>query len=185
MSTRPEPVLITAQQFLQIDFGPDLKAELDNGIIRLMAGGTLVHSRIQANVQGILWQALRGSGCHAFGSDLAVNTHDMSVRYPDVGVYCGKDSEIFDNLKSFSDPVMLVEILSPSTASQDTGIKLNEYRSLPSVQTILLIDPKSETVRAIRRNGAANWTDTVHRAGEEIAIPHLNLSLVHAEIFAR
>lgn len=185
MATLPEPVLITAEQFLQIDWGSDIKAELDNGIVRMMGGGTAAHARVQANLQGMLWQALKGSGCHTYGPDMGLRTHDMSVRYPDVSVYCGKDSEIFDSEKAFTDPVVLVEVLSPSTAAIDHGAKLNEYRELPSVQTVLLIDPVVKTVRSITRTGPQNWTDNGHGPAEDVIIPHLSITLAHADIFAR
>ncbi|WP_373487228.1 Uma2 family endonuclease [Blastomonas sp.] len=170
---------------MQIDFGSDIKAELDNGIIRMMAGGTAAHARIQSNLTLALGLALRGSGCRPYGSDMGLQTHEMSVRYPDVSVYCGKDSELFDNVKAFDDPVLLVEVLSPSTATSDAGVKLNEYRAIPSVQTILMIDPVASTVRSITRTGPQNWIDNVHGGGEDIAIPHLKITLSHTDIFAR
>ena len=185
MATLPEPVLINADQFLQMDFGPDIKAELDNGVIRIMAGGTAAHARMQANTMLALGIALRGSGCRAYGPDMGLRIHGMSIRYPDISVYCGKDSEIFDSQKAFTDPVVLVEVLSPSTVALDQGTKLNEYRDLPSVQTILLIDSEASTVRSITRTGPQNWTDNVQGAGEDVIIPHLNLTLAHDEIFAR
>jgi len=185
MATLPEPNLITSAQFLQIDFGPDIKAELDNGIIRMMAGGTAAHARVQSNTMLALGVALRGTGCRPYGSDMAVNTYAMSVRYPDISVYCGKDSEIFDNVKAFDDPVVLIEIISPSTAAHDQGTKLNEYRALPSVHTILLIDPSANAVRSITRTGPKGWTDDVPGANEDIAIPHLGIALSQGEIFAR
>lgn len=185
MATHPEPHLITAEQFLQIDFGSDIKAELDNGIVRMMAGGTAAHARIQMNVQGLLWQALKGSGCFPYGPDMGLRTHDSSVRYPDISVYCGKDGAAFDNAKAFDDPVMLVEVLSPSTSALDQGVKLQEYRWLPSVQTIWLIEPETETVRSVTRTGAQNWTDNLHGPGEDIAVPRLEIAIAHSEIFAR
>lgn len=185
MATYPEPHLITAEQFLQIDFGSDIRAELDNGIVRMMAGGTAAHARIQSNLMLAIGLALRGSGCRAYGPDMGLRTHDKSVRYPDISVYCGKDSAAFDDAKAFDDPVIIVEVLSPSTSSLDQGIKLQEYRWLPSVQTILLIDPDAETVRSVTRTGAHNWTDNLHGPGEDIIIPGLCITVAHAEIFAR
>lgn len=185
MATHAEQHLITAEQFLQIEFGCDLKAELDNGIIRMMAGGTVAHSRIQANVMMALGSLLRGTGCRPFGSDMGLQTNEKSVRYPDVSVYCGKDSPDLDRKKAFDDPVLLVEVLSPLTSALDEGVKLREYRWLSSVQTILLIDPDTETVRAITRIEGQNWTDQMHGPGSAITIPQLEIVLEHADIFAR
>jgi Uma2 family endonuclease len=89
MATDPNQRLLTAEQFLQIDFGPDIKAELDNGIIRVMTGGSRDHVRIQMNLYRYLGVALRGSGCRPYGSDIVIRTYDGSVRYPDLTIDCG------------------------------------------------------------------------------------------------
>lgn len=188
MASAPDKRLLTATEFLEIDFGPDIKAELDNGIIRvirMMAGGTARHSWIQINLGGMLWLGLKGSNCHAFGPDMAVIVNEYSVRYPDLSVYCGKDAVGFDDARAFRDPVLVVEILSPSTAMLDQGAKLEEYRSILSIESILLIDPKTESVRLLSRTGPQSWIDSVHNTGQDIHIPHLNIALPLAEIFAR
>lgn len=188
MATSSQSVLITADQFLQMDFGPDIKAELDNGVIRvirMMAGGSARHSWIQINLAGMFWLGLKGSSCHAYGPDMAVIVDDFSVRYPGLSVYCGKGADSYDNIRAFTDPVLIVEILSPSTAMVDQDAKLEEYKSLASIETILLIDPLAETVRVIGRTGLKSWTDSVLLAGEDIIIPTLNMTLPHSDIFAR
>lgn len=135
MGTDPHYRLLTAEEFLRIDFGPDMKAELDNGIIRMMAGGTRAHSQAQMNLAFALRTALRGSGCQPYGSDMAVRTHDRSVRYPDLTIDCGAPGDRPDDL-TLSDPRVVIEILSPSTRSSDLTVKKDEYRAIPSVDTI-------------------------------------------------
>lgn len=188
MATFPETHLITAEQFLQIDFGPDIKAELDRGVIRvvrMMAGGSYRNSRIQMNLGAVSWTALRGSNCHVHGSDMAILIDDYSVRYPDLSVFCGKQDESFDEVKAFADPVMIVVILSPSTALLDQGLKLDEYRAIQSVMAVLLVDPKAECVRVVLRTGANSWTDSLHGPEETITVPPFNITVPTADIFAR
>ncbi|MES2754523.1 MAG: Uma2 family endonuclease [Pseudomonadota bacterium] len=176
------PRLLTAEEFLQIDFGPDLKAELDNGVIRMMAGGTRAHSVIQANITIALGNQLRGSGCRPFGSDMAVQAHGKSVRYPDVTVDCGGPNDADKDLV-LSDPRLIVEILSPSTREHDLRVKRDEYRAMPGVDTIVFIDPDAETL-AISQRHAAGWAETFFVA-QDIVAPSLNVTIPHAEIFAR
>jgi Uma2 family endonuclease len=90
MATQPDYPLLTAKAFLEIDFG-EKKAELDNGVIRMMAGGTVRHAQVQGNIFGWLRQQLRCTGCRPSGSEMATATatHHFSIRYPDVSVYCG------------------------------------------------------------------------------------------------
>lgn len=80
---------------------------------------------------------------------------------------------------------MIVEILSPSTAMPDQGLKLDEYRTIPSVMAILLVDPKAECIRILLRTGPQSWTDSMHGADEAIAIAPLDITLDAGEIFAR
>lgn len=90
MASQPDYPPLTAEEFLDIDFG-ERKAELDNGVIRMMAGGTARHARVQLNILVSLARRLRGTGCTPYNSDMAARTRDYSIRYPDVTVYCGRD----------------------------------------------------------------------------------------------
>lgn len=146
--------LLTAEEFLRIDFGPDMKAELDNGIIRMMAGGTRDHARIQANLTIVLGNALRGSGCRPYGSDMAVRTHDRSVRYPDLTIDCGGPDDRPDDLV-LSDPRVVIEVLSPSTRDTDLKVKKDEYRAIPGVDTIAFVDLERRPCRSINGSKAA------------------------------
>lgn len=95
MAAPPAYPLLTAEEFFEIDFG-EHKAELDNGVIRIMAGGGRRHARVSGNILLALASRLRGSGCAAYPSDMAVRTCKRSVRYPDVSVYCGREDALFD-----------------------------------------------------------------------------------------
>ena len=73
MATHPDYPLLTAEEFLEIDFG-ERKAELDNGVIRMMAGGTRRHARVQSNIVAALAARLRGTGCAPYGPDMGART---------------------------------------------------------------------------------------------------------------
>ena len=181
-----EPYLISADQFLAMEFGPDERVELDNGVIRMMGGGTAAHARIQANLVAELRDKLKGSGCRPYGSDMAVCTRDMSVRYPDVSVYCDvENSPERDREKAFTNPVVVIEVLSPSTSDHDQQVKLAEYHDLPSVDTILFVDPDAERVRVLQRTSAEGWSDNWLVTGSDVPLPSRGITLTHAEIFAR
>ncbi len=184
-TTYPMSPLLTVEDFLQIDFGPDQKAELDNGVIRMMAGGTGAHNRVQANISRFLAGALRGSGCRPYGSDMGFRTHDLSLRYPDVSVFCGRDTPENDRLRVFDDPKMVVEVLSASTADSDFAVKLPEYRAVASIDTILFVDPDSGTMRLVQRTGPASWSDAELAAGADVPLPTFGLTMPNSEIFAR
>jgi len=177
-----DPRLLTAEEFYQIDFGPELKAELDNGVIRMMAGGTRDHARVQGNLMVALGTRLRGSGCRPYGSDMSVRTHDLSVRYPDVTVDRGSPSDTGKDTR-LSTPRIVFEVLSSSTREQDLRVKREEYRLLPTVDTIVFVDPEGETT-SVHQRSDGSWNETVF-AERDVALPSLNLTITHAEIFAR
>lgn len=183
MATQTQYPLLTAAEFLEIEFG-ELKAELDNGVIRMMAGGTERHAAIQLNIASWLRQKLRGTGCRAYGSDMATETHDSSIRYPDVSVFCG-DRQGGGQAKSFNDPRVLIEILSAGTARTDLRVKLDEYKALDSVDTIVFVDTAVERVRIVQRTAVHGWSDVAHDAPIDVALPSLDVTIPHDEIFAR
>ena len=184
MAAHPQYPLLTAEEFLDIDFG-DRRAELDNGVIHMMAGGTARHARVQMNILVSLASRLRGTGCTPYNSDMAARTHDHSVRYPDVTVYCGRDSPADDDAKAFDDPRILFEVLSAGTARTDLRVKLDEYRAMPSIDTIVFVDIADEHVRIVQRTGTNGWSDVAHDRPVDIALPSIDLTLLHAEVFAR
>ncbi|WP_375402901.1 Uma2 family endonuclease [uncultured Sphingomonas sp.] len=184
MATQPDYPLLTAAEFLQIDFG-DRRAELDNGVIRMMAGGTARHADVQLNVAAALRSKLRGTDCRSYISDMATRTRDYSIRYPDVTIYCGRNGPANDDLKAFDDPRVIFEVLSAGTARTDLRVKLEEYKELASVDTIVFVDIATERLRVVQRTGPNGWSELIHQEPAVLALPSLGVELTHEEIFTR
>ena len=182
MQDHPHDRLLTWDEFFQIDFGPDLKAELDNGVIRMRSGSTRAHACVQANLSCSFGNALRGSGCRPFGSDMAVRTHDYSVRFPDLTIDCAAPGDRSDD-RTLSNPRVVIEVLSPSTRTYDLTVKKDEYRGIASVDTIAFIDVEQEMI-AVHQRIANGWTETLFSDGIDLAIPSLGLTIPRDEIFA-
>ncbi|SEK53715.1 Endonuclease, Uma2 family (restriction endonuclease fold) [Sphingomonas palmae] len=178
---------ITVEQFLDIDFGTDRKYELIDGVIEMMTGGTPAHSRVAVNILAFLHRKLRGTGCRAYNADMGLRVDDVNCRYPDVSIYCGDPAsrEREQAERIYSDPVVLFEVLSPSTSKIDRVDKLEQYRSIASVDTIIFVDPERELSRVIQRLGPTSWRDDLFAQPHDIDLPALNLSIPHDEIFAR
>ncbi|MEE4348611.1 MAG: Uma2 family endonuclease [Pacificimonas sp.] len=184
MATYPKDDLITAEEFAEMDFG-DRKMELIDGIIYAMGGGSVSRARVQSNLMIALGSRLKGTGCRPFGSDMGVRTGDHSTLYPDVSVFCGKDSPDHDDEKFSSDPRIIFEVLSPSTKRRDQTDKLDKYRAIASVEAIVLIDADAETVRTYRRTGETAWQDEFFPRPDTVDLPSLDITLPAEEIFAR
>ncbi|AOH84072.1 hypothetical protein AWL63_08910 [Sphingomonas panacis] len=185
---RHEPAYqpITVETFLSLDFGTDKKFELVDGVIQMMTGGTRAHARVAINIISYLAQKLRGSGCRPYGSDAAIRIDDINLRYPDVSVMCEEPPlPETDTLKLFERPKVIFEVLSPSTEANDVGKKLDEYRRLDSIDTIVFVNPVSELARVVQRLGPTSWRDDLFAQPQDVALPSLGITLPHAEIFAR
>jgi Uma2 family endonuclease len=177
---------ITAEEFLEMELGAGRRAELENGVIYMMTGGTAGHSLIQGNILTSLRLKLRGSGCRPYGPDLAVKVGPISVRFPDVSVYCGDPLDpAMDAAQLLGDPRAIFEVLSPSTSTKDQTTKLEEYRALAGVDTIVFADPKRARVRVVQRVGIEGWRDEQFEDPHDVDLPSLGVTLSHAEIFAR
>ncbi|WP_174280663.1 Uma2 family endonuclease [Sphingomonas bacterium] len=177
---------ITVQQFLRIDFASDRKYELVGGMIRMMTGGSPAHARVSANIVSFLHQRLRGSGCRAYGSDMGVQIGEIDVRYPDVSVFCGDPASVeAEERLVYADPVVIFEVLSPSTSKGDQNEKLGEYREVAALQTIVFVDPINELTRVVQRLGPDSWRDDLFAKPRDVNLPSLSLVVPHHEIFGR
>lgn len=168
--------------FLEMDFG-GRKAELDDGVIFMMAGGSMEHAGVASNIIMTLGPKLRGSGCRPFGSDLAVQTGPRSIRYPDVSIFCRPYADDGERNKLVGEPRAVFEVLSPSTARLDERTKLPEYAALAGVQDIVLVDPDKRRVRHVRRTGPESWADGWISEGA-IRLASVDLDLTLDDIFA-
>ena len=171
----------TVREFLAMDLG-EAKADLVEGIILMMAGGTPRHTAIAANLTIALGNRLRGTGCRPYGSDMALQTGEASIRFPDVSIYCRDDSApSLPEAKLLGVPRVVFEVLSRSTASNDQIVKLAEYRALPGLQAVVFVDPDSERVRIVETavESDADWLP----AGIALDLPMLGVSIPYAEIF--
>jgi Uma2 family endonuclease len=176
---------VSVREFLAMDLG-DAKAELVDGMIFMTAGGSARHAAIAANLIAALMPRLRGSGCRPYGSDLAVRTGESSIRFPDVSVYCTRvNAPAGSNDKLLGDPRVIIEILSPSTASNDQITKLSEYRALPGVDAIIFIDPENERFKLVQAATSPDSESEWFPAGTDLPLLSLGVSIPHVEIFAR
>ena len=186
MRANPEYRPVTVEEFLSIDFGSDKKFELVDGVIQMMSGGTRAHSRVSDNILIFLGSVLRGSGCRPHGANMGLRIGDHNVRYPDVSVYCGNaETPERDREQVTDDPVALFEVLSPSTQAADQREKLEQYQAIPSLQTIVFVDPYRELVRVVQRSDAGTWRDEPFAMPHDVELPGLGVTIPHAEIFAR
>ena len=171
---------MTADAFLRWNEGREPKHELVDGVPVMMTGTTRAHNAVAVNVVLSLAPQVRSRGCDVSTSDFATRTGDYQVRYPDVVVDCGAGEP--GDLAA-TEPVLVVEIASPSTREFDAVGKLAEYQSVPSIRYVLLVKPDVVDVASYER-GEAGWSLTRFRGLDDVVpLAGLDASLPLAALY--
>lgn len=180
-SAKTFPEKMDFEAFLAfLDAHPSEKWELYDGVPVAMAGGTRVHSLLKGNSFSALRSLALGRGCEAHDGDLLVRSpvEGAFSAFPDVFVRCGQ----LPDCREVSDPLIIVEVLSPSTMADDRGYKFQRYREIPTVQQILLIYADQRRVESWNR-GSDEWTLLAYDAGA-VPIRALDAALLVDDVYA-
>lgn len=135
---------------------PDMVNQLDP---MFRAGASPTHVRLARKLNGLLFQRLP-VGCEAYQSDLRVYIPlTGGYAYPDTVIVCGDLA--FENpaaaIPSLKNPVVIVEILSESTADYDRFGKFARYRSIPSLRQYIMLDSRKPQVEILSRRSGDAW----------------------------
>lgn len=157
MSTLPE-TFVTPEEYLELERKAEYKSEYYRGKIFAMSGCTRRHDWVATQLTLLIGQHLRGKNCRRYSSDMRVLVQANGLyTYPDLSVVCGEAQFADPHVDTLLNPILLVEILSPSTEDYDRGRKAAMYRQIPSLQELLLIAQESYAVELYRRHPDGTW----------------------------
>jgi Uma2 family endonuclease len=132
------------------------KHEYVRGEVFAMVGARREHVVVAGNLFAAFKQRLRGGPCQAYVSDLKLRVEAADAFfYPDVMVSCDPGDHAASQF--IANPILIVEVLSESTAAFDRGEKFAAYRTLPSLQEYVLVDIPSRRVETFRRASHDDW----------------------------
>lgn len=155
--------------------------EYVRGEVFAMTGASLNHNRVALNLHGLLRAHLRGSPCEVFASDVQVRVDAAdAVFYPDLVITCSADDR--QQQRTLREPVLIVEVLSPSTAGYDLGAKFAHYRRLASLQEYVTIDPDAPLVQVFLRS-PDGWTLHAAEAGDTVGFASIDLCVPIAAVY--
>ena len=118
-----------------------------------------------------------------FINDIKVVSSEEDVMYPDVVVACG---ELEGKATRIETPVVVVEVLSESTAERDHGRKRWAYQTVASLQHYVLIDQDEPVVEVASRDDDGSWRSVIHRGLDgRVRLEALGIEISLEEIFAR
>ena len=165
--------------YFRVEEMSDVKHEYYNGAIFAMAGASLRHNEIAANVLAEFRNSLRETDCGVYGSDLRIHTPSGLYTYPDVSVVCGRVELVPNRSDTATNPIILVEVLE-ATQDYDRGEKFALYKTIPSLRHYILISHSTTLVEHFERTALDEWPSrslSVGRDIVQIAEPQLALAL--------
>ena len=146
----------TREEYLTLEAMSQEKHEFYHGEIFAMAGGTFHHAEISGNIFATLRTQLRHKSCRPTNSDMRIGTPSGLMTYPDVAIFCGAP-ELIDNQRTLLNPVVIIEVLSPSTRGYDQDDKFRLYRSIATFREYLLIDSERVHIQQFHRSATNEW----------------------------
>ncbi|WP_020602983.1 Uma2 family endonuclease [Spirosoma spitsbergense] len=185
-----EKVYVSPDEYLRLERAAEFKSEYVNGEIIPMAGASTNQNLIKENAGFHISFCIRnnGKGCRSMSSDQRVHVPtDSMYAYPDIVVVCGPSqyhSEVHDTL---TNPMLIVEILSPGTAAFDRGDKFALYRQSTSLQEYVLIDSEKIRAEVFRKHAEGYWfiASEADKSNETIALASIGLTVSIGDIYAQ
>lgn len=155
---RPVKKHYTVDEYLAMEEVAEYKSEYFNGKIYAMSGGSGDHSVIQGNLIAAFHQRVTTKGCRVFTSDMRLLIETSTFyTYPDLMIVCGKVQYAPERTDVLLNPVLIVEVLSPSTRKHDRTEKFAFYKQIPSLQDYVLVESTRAHVEHFHRMGR-RWT---------------------------
>ena len=174
---------MTLEDFLAWEAEQPERWEFFNGEAFMMAGGSDVHNAISLNTAFALRQTLRGTRCNVFMSDVRLRLAESDdLFYPDVFVTCSDADRARRQVKE--DPILIAEVLSPSTEAHDRGDKFAAYRRLAGLKTVLFLSQDRAHVECFTRGEDGRWVLS-EASGEtaRLALPAFDFELALADLY--
>src|SRR4051794_40104665 len=171
---------MTADEFIEWAMGlPDgERYELVGGELVAMPPERAMHTRTKGRVYRALGDAVERASlpCEAFADGMSVQVDADTVYEPDALVRCGEP--VHEDTVKISDPVIVVEVISPSSRGQDTGAKFEDYFRLLSVRHYLVVNARKRSIVHHHRDAAGQIQTRIVRAGTlDLSPPGITLAL--------
>jgi Uma2 family endonuclease len=175
----------TVEEYLEMERASDVKHEYYRGEIFAMSGASDNHNWIYINVIGEIYTFLKGKPCRPYGSDMRMHIPENTLyTYPDISIYCGDVITTDKEKDTALRPIVIIELLSPSTRTYDLGKKFELYKAIPTLKEYLLIDSERIGVKSWRMNAHNFWEPEEYKTLQDtVLIPTVGVSLSMKDIY--
>lgn len=170
MSTAPNRTKMSEDEFLAIERKAETKSEFHDGEMYAMSGAQRSHILITGNLLVAIHAQLRGRDCEVYSNDMRVHIKETgSYTYPDIVSVCGEPRFHDDKFDTLLNPVLIIEVLSPSTEKFDRGRKFDHYSRVASLKEYVLVSQDQMQVdRYSRQDESMGWFFRRFRRPDEI-----------------
>ena len=178
---------VTPEEYLAAERLSETRSEYLDGGVYPMTGGTVDHNRITINLILELSAQLRSADCHVHATDLKVRLPESrKFFYPDVMVVCGELQYHDERKDIITNPVLVVEVLSPGTEAFDRGVKFQAYQTIESLKEYLLVAQNKPFVEQFVRTEGGKWMYAA-AAGLEgsLTLPSVECTLNLGSVYKR
>jgi Uma2 family endonuclease len=156
--------------------------QLLDGEVRLMAGGSRAHDLVAVNLLPALRSAMRRAACDVHGSNLKLVSPVGMVTYPDLFVRCGG---LADEATECADPVVVIEVLSPSTRGEDLVRKRWGYQAMPSLAHLVYVDATQVKIEVATRDADGSWRSLfLDRMDQPVRLEAIDAEVGIADVYA-
>lgn len=184
MVADPHRLSMSAEEYLALDRNSlEARCEFIDGIVTMLAGGTVNHSRVSINLLLVLDHALRGKSCMVYNSDMRVSISESRYVYPDISVSCDTHDQEQGDSDIIHYPCVVIEVLSASTEAYDRGRKFDYYRACPTLQEYMLVDTQQQAIDLYRRQTENLWTFHPLRSGDEVELKSIKVHFRIASVY--
>ncbi len=176
------------QEYRELEQQSDIKYEYHDGELFALAGGTLNHGLLSGNIYSEIRAGLAtaGKGCKALNSEvkLAIETVNSFV-YPDAMVVCGEVQTSQHDANAVISPILIVEVLSKSTADYDRGDKFHLYRQIPGLQEYVLVEQSRAQVELFYKRPQTDLWQITRTEGfdSELYLQSLDLKIPMKDLY--
>jgi Uma2 family endonuclease len=185
MSSLPKQ-FYSADEYLALERSADYKSEYVTGEIFAMGGASPKHVLIASNIAREVGNKLKDKPCQVYASDLRIQADTGSAYfYPDVAVVCGRPEYRDGKHDTVTNPIVIIEVLSPMTRNYDRGDKFAYYRRLASLREYILIDQEPCHIEQYVRTKSGFEFSEIEDCQADLIIPTLDIKIPLAEVYAK
>ncbi len=187
MAANPKPYH-TLEEYFGMEKAGYARYEYWDGEIVCMSGGTKEHSRISGNLYYLLRNSIKGRNCEAFTEGQAVKNHIPSgppYFYPDASAVCGKpEHHRLEGIDLLVNPIVLVEVISPTSEKYDKDIKPIFYQQIPSLREYLIVaQDKPEVIHYSKLDNGEWVCETIIGLEATVVLPSIGCRLSMRDIY--